>query len=105
MKRVLKPGGRIVVGVLNKWSPWALLRRIKGLFKETVYNRAEFISPPDIKASLLRAGFEIKGLKTCLFFFPVNCRMYLKLAAPFERLDSMVIPRMGAFLAALAIKK
>lgn len=111
MRRVLKPGGRVVAGVLNKWSSWALLRRIKGLFKETVYNRAQFISPPALESSLRKAGFEVKEIKTCLFFLPVNCGAYLKRAARFERLDGIATPRMGAeplqgaFLAALAVKK
>jgi len=104
MRRVLRPGGRLIVGVLNKWSPWAAFRRIKGLFKDTIYNRVDFISPPELQLSVMRAGFNVKELKTCLFFFPINCRMYLKFAMPFERLDSIVTPRMGAFLAALAVK-
>ena len=104
MRRVLKPGGRLIVGVLNKWSPWAAFRRIKGLFKDTVYNRVEFISPLELELSLVRAGFNVKELKTCLFFFPIDCRMYLKFAMPFERLGGIATPRLGAFLAASAIK-
>jgi ubiquinone/menaquinone biosynthesis C-methylase UbiE len=104
MHRVLKPGGRIVIGVLNRWSPWAFFRRVKGLFKDTIYNQAHFISPPELEGLIRQVGFEIKETKTCLFFFPINCKIYLKLAEPFERLDRAVIPRMGAFLAASAIK-
>lgn len=104
MHRVLKPGGRLVVGVLNKWSPWALFRRMKGLFKDTIYNQARFISPPELEGFLKRAGFDVKDDKTCLFFFPISCKLYLRLAEPFERLDRAVTPRMGAFLAASAIK-
>ncbi len=104
MRRVLKPGGRLVVGVLNKWSPWALLRRIKGLFKKTIYQKAKFISPPELESSLKRAGFEVKTLKTCLFFLPINSEMYLSTAALFEKAGNMVAPRTGAFLAASATK-
>ena len=104
MRRVLKPGGRIIIGVLNKWSPWALFRRTKGLFKETIYNKAEFIAPPYLELSLGRAGFEVKKLKTCLYFFPINCNIYIKLYAPFEKIGGAVAPRMGAFLAVLSVK-
>lgn len=104
MRRVLKPGGRLVVGVLNRWSPWALFRRIKGFFKDTIYNQAHFISPPELEGLLKRAGFDVKEVKTCLFFFPVNCKLYLRLAEPFEKLDRVAIPKMGAFLAAFAVK-
>lgn len=104
MKRVLKPGGRIVIGALNKWSSWALARRAKGLFRETVYNRAEFISPPELERTLQRAGFDVEENRTCLFFSPINCRMYLRFAMPLEKLGNIITPRMGAFLAASAAK-
>lgn len=104
MNRVLKPGGVLVVGVLNKWSPWALFRRIKGLFKDTIYNQAHFISPPVLEGLLKQAGFQVSKTRTCLFFFPINCKLYLRLAEPFEKLDMAVIPRLGAFLAVSAEK-
>lgn len=105
MNRVLKPEGRLIIGVLNRWSPWALFRRIKGLFKDTIYNQAHFMSPPELERIIKKAGFEVKEPETCLFFFPINCKLYLKLAAPFENLDKAMIPRTGAFLAVSAIKK
>ncbi len=104
MKRVLRPGGRLVVGVLNRWSPWALFRRIKGIFKETVYSRANFVSPPQLKRALRTAGFEAIELKTCLFFLPVNSSLYLKLAEHFEASAGFLLPYAGAFIAASAKK-
>jgi ubiquinone/menaquinone biosynthesis C-methylase UbiE len=38
--RMLKPGGRLVLGELNRWSLWALVRRIEGLFHQTTYRAA-----------------------------------------------------------------
>lgn len=104
MHRVLKPGGRLVIGTLNRWSPWALFRRVKGMFKETIYNQARFISPTELEGLIKKAGFKVRETRTCLFFFPVNCKLYLKLAEPFEKLDRAVTPRMGAFLAVSAVK-
>jgi ubiquinone/menaquinone biosynthesis C-methylase UbiE len=104
MRRVVRPGGRIVIGALNRWSPWAALRRIKGLFKESIYREARFFSPLEAEGMLCRAGFETVNVRTCLFFLPVNCPIYLKLALSFERLDSILTPRLGAFLCASARK-
>ncbi|MBI5971155.1 MAG: class I SAM-dependent methyltransferase [Deltaproteobacteria bacterium] len=104
MKRVLRPGGRIVIGVLNKWSPWALLRRIKGLFKETVYDRARNVSPPQLKRALITAGFDAVEIRTCLFFLPVNSSLYLKLAKFCEIPAGFLSPYTGAFIAASAKK-
>lgn len=105
MRRVLRPGGRLVVGVLNRWSPWAFLRRIKGFFKDTIYSQARFISPPELEGLIRGVGFDVKESKTCLFFFPINNRVYLKIAERFERLDRRLIPKTGAFLAVSAVKK
>ena len=104
MHRVLKPGGGLAVGVLNKWSPWAFFRRIKGLYKDTIYTQAYFISPPELEGLIRRAGFDVKETRTCLFFFPINNRVYLKIAEQFERLDRRLIPKTGAFLAVSAVK-
>jgi len=104
MKRVLRPGGRLVIGVLNSWSPWALLRGVKGLFKETVYNGARFVSPPQLKRALKKAGFECVELKTCLFFLPVNSSLYLKLARHLDAPARFLLPHAGAFIAASAKK-
>ncbi len=102
IKRVLKPDGRIVIGALNRWSPWALVRRVKGLFMETVYNRAEFISPRELGSSLARAGFKNVKVKTCLFSLPVNCGLYLRYSGAHEWFGKTLIPGTGAFIAAVA---
>lgn len=104
LRRVLKPGGRLVVGVLNKRSPWAVLRRLKGLFSETIYNKADFISPAQLEESIKKAGFKVKELKTSVFFLPINCRFFLKSAKTFETIGAKAMPSRGAFLVALAIK-
>lgn len=104
MKRVLRPGGRVVIGVLNRWSPWALLRRVKGLFRKTVYSRARFVSPPQLRSALKRAGFESVEMRTCLFFLPINSNLHLKFAKHFESPARFLSPYTGAFIAASAKK-
>jgi ubiquinone/menaquinone biosynthesis C-methylase UbiE len=44
MTRVCRPGGRIVVGVLNKWSVWAARRRFLAWFWDTIFSRCRFYS-------------------------------------------------------------
>jgi len=105
MRRVLRPGGRVVIGSLNRWSPWALARRVKGLFRETIYNTAAFTTPRELESALARAGFEAVKVKACLFFLPVNCGPYLKTSNAHERLGNILAPGTGAFLAAVATKR
>lgn len=102
MKRVLRPGGRLVIGALNSRSPWAFIRRIKGLVKETVYDRAGFLSPREIESSLERAGLKDIKVGTCIFFLPINCESYLGFSGFHERLGARCFPMAGAFLATAA---
>jgi ubiquinone/menaquinone biosynthesis C-methylase UbiE len=48
MMRVCRPSGRIVVGVLNKWSVWAARRRFLSCFHETIFTRCRFYSYPEM---------------------------------------------------------
>ncbi len=105
MKRVLKPGGKMVVGVLNKWSVWAFLRRLKGIFAETIYNDAHFFTPRELKGALDEAGLSDVRLKSCLFFLPVDLGLYLAFSGLHEAIGSALAPDTGAFLAASATKK
>lgn len=104
MKRVLRPGGRIAIALLNRWSPWALIRRAKGLVKESVYNRADFLTPAEIESSLAKAGFKEIEIRTCLFFLPLNSRPYLAFSEAHERLGRRLFPKAGAFMAVVATK-
>jgi len=104
MHRVLRPGGRVVVAVLNSLSPWALARRVKGLFRESVYKDAEFISPRSLITSLKEAGFKEIRTETCLFYPPVNNGLFLKSSGLWEAAGQLLGPWSGAFLAATAVK-
>jgi ubiquinone/menaquinone biosynthesis C-methylase UbiE len=48
--RVAKDG--VFIGILNKYALKALQRRIRGIFKTTIYNRARFFSIGEIKQML-----------------------------------------------------
>ncbi|HBG46663.1 MAG TPA: ubiquinone biosynthesis protein UbiE [Deltaproteobacteria bacterium] len=104
MKRGLRPGGRVIIALLNSRSPWALLRRAKGLFRKSVYNSAEFLSPRAIEAELKRAGFKEIETKTGLFFLPINSKIYLAFSELQERLGRSLCPKAGAFLVTVATK-
>jgi len=60
--RVLKPSGRLVVGWLERRSPWGAYRRFRGLLGHSSWRRTRFFSRAEIEALLARAGFE--GLRT-----------------------------------------
>jgi len=49
MVRVLKPGGRLIVGELGRYNTWAALRRIKGWLGSPVWRAARFRSAAELK--------------------------------------------------------
>ncbi len=52
MKRVLRRSGRIVLGVLNSWSSWAIERKLKSLVRESVFKYARFYNPLELTTML-----------------------------------------------------
>jgi ubiquinone/menaquinone biosynthesis C-methylase UbiE len=48
--RVLRPGGRLVVGEFGKWSSWAAMRRIKGWSGSALWRRASFRSQRELRS-------------------------------------------------------
>jgi SAM-dependent methyltransferase len=49
MARVLRPGGKVIVGVLNNDSPWADARRERAKREESIYGSAHFFSSSDLR--------------------------------------------------------
>lgn len=104
IKRVVKPEGDLVLGELNRLSYWAVLRRIKALFKKSSYRRASFFSLQKLKGLLEEV--ELKNLKwsSCLYFPPVNLSWILKRYRFFERIGKIMFPKGGAFVVVIGVK-
>jgi ubiquinone/menaquinone biosynthesis C-methylase UbiE len=68
-------GNRIFIGLLNKFSLLSLKRKIKGLFKKSVYDKARFYSVFQIKKMIKNINknskIETKGLNKKSNFFCV----------------------------------
>lgn len=80
MWRVLKPGGRLVVGVLNRLSSWAWSRSGRGIFTQAhFYSYWEFRSL--LKKALGHVKFRFGG---CVYFPPFLPVTLLPLASVLE---------------------
>ena len=99
INKVVKPTGDVILGELNNSSYWAVLRRIKALFKESSYRGARFFSLLKLKRLLEEA--ELKDLKwsSCLYFPPINSKWFLKGCRFFESAGKVLFPQNGAFIA------
>ena len=54
--RVVRPGGRLVVAVLNSWSPWAWARQRESKQQKTPFSHAHFFSPGQFVQLLRHLG-------------------------------------------------
>lgn len=98
MKRALKAEGDVVLGELNKLSYWAVLRRIKALFKKSSYRGARFFSLRKLNGLLEEVGFKDLKWLSCLYFPPVNSRWFLSWWKFFEDIGMAIFSKSGAFI-------
>lgn len=101
--RVLKPNGSILIGELNRFSYWAFLRRLKGLFKESIYRHARFYGIKTLTEVLQKTGFKDLKWSSCIYFPPINAEWFLKGYRFFEDIGRL-FPKNGAFIAAIGRK-
>jgi ubiquinone/menaquinone biosynthesis C-methylase UbiE len=67
--RVLKPGGRLVIGDLGKWSLWAASRRIRGwLGVAPMWNAARFRSAGELRALVQAAQLRVEHLSGAVYY-------------------------------------
>jgi SAM-dependent methyltransferase len=93
MWRVLRPGGRLLVGALNARSPWALARHRSAL---EPFARARFFSPPDFRDML--GCFGRVTWRGAVFIPPWMKGHVHAFWGEFERIGAGILPWFGAFL-------
>ena len=105
MGRVIAPDGRVVLGELNRWSSWALVRRLKGLVTDTIYNRAHFWSRRELARLLQRNGLVPRAVRIVIHIPPIRRAAFLKRARVLDNLLKRLLPWTGAFIAMCATRK
>lgn len=95
MARVCRDGGRIVVGVLNAWSPWAWVRRRHARrHPADPFGAARFYAPPDLISALGPLGKA--RWSSSVFFLPGGAG--LRQAERLECLGRVALRPFGALL-------
>lgn len=70
--RVLKPGGCLVVGIINRESAWGGLYTRKKSEGHPIYRHALFYSAAEFSAMLKTAGLQVESAASSLFQPPSN---------------------------------
>ncbi len=95
MARVCRSGGRLVVGVLNAWSPWAWVRRKAARRNpQDPFASAHFFSPPEFVRLLAPYG-KVRW-SSSVFVLPGG--QGLRAAWPLERTGRRALRPFGALL-------
>ncbi|MDJ0957511.1 MAG: class I SAM-dependent methyltransferase [Arenicellales bacterium] len=100
--RVLRPGGRLVIGELGKWNVWAALRRIRGWLGSPLWQQAHFRSAHDLQRLTGEAGLIVETLRGAIYYPP--CNLCARMLGPIDRHISRLTPFGAAFLVLVATK-
>jgi ubiquinone/menaquinone biosynthesis C-methylase UbiE len=99
---VLRPGGRLVVGDLGRWSAWAALRRAKAWLGSKLWQSAHFATAFGLSRLVERGGLTVEAVHGSVYYPPIGV-----LARPLARCDRRLgtITTVGAAFIALAARK
>jgi len=93
MTRVLKPTGKIVIGVINKWSLYGLQKKLESKFKESVYRKAKFYSILELKKL-----FRVVRWDSTLFALPWMPEWMLTIFKKIDKPLAALLEPFGAFM-------
>jgi SAM-dependent methyltransferase len=102
MARVLRPGGRLVIGDLGKWNLWAVRRRIRGWFGSKIWRAARFRTAKELAALAEGAGLIVGSTEGAIFFPPWTA--LARVMAPLDPSLGKVTTFGAAFVAIQATK-
>nr|MBC7244852.1 class I SAM-dependent methyltransferase [Chloroflexota bacterium] len=100
MWRAVRPGGRLVVGVLNALSPWAWARRRESRKQETPFSHAHFFYPWEFVKLL--SGLGVVTWSSSVFIGPHGAG--LSRAWGLERIGRALFRPFGALLVGRVMK-
>jgi SAM-dependent methyltransferase len=69
--RVLRPGGRLILGELGRWSAWAAWRRVRGLLGASTWRGANFWTASELDRLASEAGLVPSRVRGSVFYPPV----------------------------------
>jgi ubiquinone/menaquinone biosynthesis C-methylase UbiE len=102
MARVLRAGGRLVIGDLGKWSLWAASRRIRGWMGSETWREARFRTASELRELVENAKLNVERVSGAIYYPRLG--LMAKLMAPADPLLGQLTTLGAAFLAVKATK-
>jgi SAM-dependent methyltransferase len=66
--RVLRPGGRLVIGELGRWSSWAAARRLRAWCGSRLWRRARFRTKGELARLAGEAGLAVETVRGAIYY-------------------------------------
>jgi 2-polyprenyl-3-methyl-5-hydroxy-6-metoxy-1,4-benzoquinol methylase len=82
MARVLKPGGRLIIGELGRWSLWAAYRRIRGWMGNPTWRMVTFRTARELRSLVRAAGLDVVQIRGAIYYPP--CSLAAQILAPID---------------------
>ena len=103
MARVLRPGGRLVIGDLGKWSCWAARRRLRAWFGSQTWRAARFRTAIELRELVRTAKLRVEHVSGAIYFPPITA--VARLMAPLDAVLGEQTTFGAGFLAVQASKE
>jgi SAM-dependent methyltransferase len=100
--RVLRPGGRLIIGELGKRSSWSAERRIRAWLGSELWRRGYFRTPRELRRLASQAGL-VPGTVRGAIYYP-RWTPAARIMAPWDRALARITSVGAAFLALSASK-
>ena len=100
--RVLKPGGDLVVAILNRSGLWTLWRRLERWFVRSIWREAKFLGADELGDLLRARGFTAQRWRRAVHFLPLLARGRAGWLEQWETIGARWMPGWAAFVAVAA---
>lgn len=101
--RVLRPGGRLVIGDLGRWSTWAAVRRVRGWLGAPTWKRAHFSTAGELRDLVESLGVSVDIVRGAVYYPPMAA--LATFMAPADRWLGALTTAGAAFIAVAGHKK
>jgi ubiquinone biosynthesis O-methyltransferase len=100
--RVLRPGGRLVIGELGKRSTWAAGRRIRAWLGSRLWRRGRFRTVSELRGLAERVGLVVKTVRGAIYY--PRWGFAARLMSPLDPVLSRLTTIGASFVAISAVK-
>ena len=101
MSRVLRPGGRLVLGELGRWSLWAMTRSVRGWWGAATWKAARFRTAGELRTLAESAGLSVTVIRGAVYYPPIG--ILARIFAPLDPWLGRVTTFGAGFLALQAV--